>query len=491
MTKATETPVTTVQTGDHGRFAELALRHSLEAVLVTDLENRVLWGNAGFERMFGHPVASVRGRPVSELLDGPETDPEARATLNAAIANRSTATVEIAHYRANGERVWVEKTLTPIFDESGRHINHMSIARDITERREMEERARAVMEKEERRQRERKLLGQVSEWLYSAKSMDELLMVVSRSMETLLPEAAGQLFIYSNSRDMLDLKTEWNGTGAHDHIDAEDCWALRRGRAYRFGINAIEFPCHHAADEDTPYFCIPIIAQGDTIGLMHLAFDGCAAGEECGQTRSVLEARWELALLCAEQISLAVANVQLRQELLDQSVRDPLTGLWNRRWFLDAAHKEMKRAGRIGTELSLVSLDVDHFKLFNDHHGHDAGDIVLREAGALMRQMMPHPLAACRLGGEEFVILCPGLDHAQAIARANALREAIGRLEIPYADGILPAISVSAGVASLSDGFTQVDDLLRAADQALYRAKADGRNQVVSSRDMPRSVAAE
>jgi len=475
---------------EQGRFAELALRHSLEAVLVTDVKNRVLWANAGFERMFGHSPKGILGREVSGLLDGPETDPAARAELRRAMENRATVTVEIVHYRADGTRIWVEKTLTPIFDEGGRHISNMSIARDISRRRRLEDHTQSLMADEELRQGERKLLSQVSEWLYSAKSMGELLMVVSKSLETLLPEAEGQLFIYANSRDMLDLRAKWGGAGGPDHIEADECWSLRRGRAYAFGGRAIEFPCAHVTCQDTPYFCLPVIAQGDTIGLLHLAFTGLdpiSTGK--GHVKELLDRRWELALLCAEQISLAVANVQLRQELLDQSVRDPLTGLWNRRWFLDAALKEMKRAGRTGSDVSLVSLDVDHFKRFNDHHGHDAGDIVLREVGALMRQLMPHPLAPCRLGGEEFVILCPGLTHDETLARAESFREAVAALEVPYAQGMLPAISISAGVVSLSDGISHVEDMLKSADQALYAAKAAGRNRVVSAHALPRGGA--
>ena len=473
-------------------FAELALRHSLEAVLVTDVNNRVLWANAGFERMFGHSAKVILGREVSGLLDGPQTDPTSRARLASAMENRTTLTVEIIHYRSDGTHFWVEKTLTPIFDDSGRHISNMSIARDISKRKRLEDRAQSLMADEELRQGERRLLSQVSEWLYSAKSMDELLMVVAKSLETLLPDAEGQLYIYANSRDMLDLHAKWGGANGPEHMEADECWSLRRGRAYAFGGRAIEFPCGHVTCEDTPYFCLPVIAQGDTIGLLHLAFTGLdpiSTGK--GNVKELLDRRWELALLCAEQISLAVANVQLRQELLDQSVRDTLTGLWNRRWFLDAALKEMKRAGRTGSDVSLVSLDVDHFKRFNDHHGHDAGDIVLREVGALMRQSLPHPLAPCRLGGEEFVILCPGLDHDGALAHAESLREAVAALKVPYAQGMLPPINISAGVVSLSEGMFHVEDMLKAADQALYAAKSAGRNQVVSARALPRDGANE
>ena len=467
---------------EYRRYADLTLRHILDAVLVTDLDNNIVWVNSGFERMFGHRLDTIRGLPARGLLDGPETNPEAREQVLRAIQGRETLTVDILHYTASGDPVWVDKTLTPIFDEAGTHTHHMSINRDITERRRMEEKTREVLANEEQRQHERKLLSQVSEWLYSAKSLEELLMVVQKSMHTLMPESEGQLYIYSNSRDTLDLKTAWGDCSPHEHIDAEDCWALRRGRAYAYGTRAIEFPCAHTENADTPYFCLPIIAHGETIGLMHVAFsayDSAIMSREMVET--FLQQRWDLSLLCAEQISLAVANVQLRQELLDQSVRDPLTSLWNRRWFLEAAHKEIIRAERQGSPLSLISLDVDHFKKFNDHHGHDAGDIVLREVGALMRDVFPPPLAPCRLGGEEFVVLCPGLGHDAAMALADRFRVTLSELDLAYGEGKLPRITASAGVTSFPDCGAHVEDMLKHADRALYLAKDRGRNCVVSA----------
>src|SRR5690606_23949944 len=143
----------------------------------------------------------------------------------------------------------------------------------------------------------------------------------------------GQLYIYSSSRDTLELAAQWGDGEPDAHIGAEDCWALRRGRAYSYGIKAIEFACGHVHGKDHPYFCLPIIAQGETIGLLHLcfsAFDRTLVPREFIET--FMQQRWEVGLLCAEQISLAVANVQLRHELQDQSERDPLTNLWNRRW---------------------------------------------------------------------------------------------------------------------------------------------------------------
>ena len=488
----TSAPAPSDRSEDDRLYAALTLRHILDAVLVTDLANDIVWVNSGFERMFGHRLENIRGLPARGLLDGPETSPEARDRVLRAIEGRETLTVDILHYTATGEAIWIDKTLTPIFDEHGNHTHHMSINRDISKRRAMEEKTREVMANEEQRQHERKLLSQVSEWLYSAKSLEELLMVVRKSMHTLIPESEGQLYIYSNSRDTLDLETAWGDHQPHQHIDAEDCWALRRGRAYSYGTRAIEFPCSHVEGEDTPYFCLPIIAHGETIGLLHVAF---SAFDRSLMSREMIETflrqRWDLGLLCAEQISLAVANVQLRQELMDQSVRDPLTSLWNRRWFLDAAHKEIARAERQGTALSLVSLDVDHFKKFNDHHGHDAGDIVLREVGALMREVFTPPLAPCRLGGEEFVALLPGLDHDAALEIAERFRHALSELDLAYGDGKLPRITASAGVTSFPQCGGHVTDMLKHADLALYRAKDQGRNRVVSALEPEGRVAAQ
>jgi len=477
---------------EYRRYADLTLRHILDAVLVTDLDNNIVWVNTGFERMFGHRLDNIRGAPARGLLDGPETDAVARDRVLRATQGRETLTVDILHYTATGDTVWVDKTLTPIFDENGIHTHHMSINRDITERRLMEEKTCEVMANEEQRRHERKLLSQVSEWLYSAKSLTELLMVVQKSMHTLMPESEGQLYIYSNSRDTLDLKTAWGDGTPHEHVDAEDCWALRRGRAYSYGTRAIEFPCAHTENADTPYFCLPIIAHGETIGLMHVAFsayDRAIMSREMVET--FLHQRWDLSLLCAEQISLAVANVQLRHELLDQSVRDPLTSLWNRRWFLDAAHREINRAERQGSALSLISIDVDHFKKFNDHHGHDAGDIVLREVGALMREVFPPPLAPCRLGGEEFVVLCPGLTHGAAMDIADRFRIALSALDLTYGDGKLPPITASAGVTSAPDCGAHVEDMLKHADLALYKAKDRGRDCVVSAFSEKGQIAAQ
>ncbi|WP_158234182.1 sensor domain-containing diguanylate cyclase [Oceaniglobus indicus] len=467
------------------------MEHTTDAILFTDPDDTVVWVNEGFVRMYGYRLGDFAGKRPEDLLNAPDTDPAVTAQVLRALRERRPLQVELLNMRKSGNPVWVEKKLIPLFDATGRHIHNMSISRDITERKAMEANALEMTEAEAHRQHERRLLSQISEWLYSAKSLDELLMVVKKSMQTLLPEAEGQLYIYSNLRDTLELATRWGDGQAHDHIGAEDCWALRRGRAYAFGTKAIEFACSHVAGEEAPYFCLPIIAHGQTIGLLHLcfsAFDRSMVSRESIQT--FVQQRWQVGLLCAEQISLAVANVQLRHELQDQSMRDPLTNLWNRRWFMEASQRELNRARSTAGALSIVSFDVDHFKTFNDAHGHDAGDHVLREVAMLLDVQFTGACAPARIGGEEFVALCPGLSLADATRAAERFIESLAVLELAHGGTVLPRITASAGVAAFPEDGDKVDRLMKVADEALYRAKEQGRNRVIASNhSAPRKVA--
>ncbi|MEM9270965.1 MAG: GGDEF domain-containing protein, partial [Pseudomonadota bacterium] len=304
----------------------------------------------------------------------------------------------------------------------------------------------------------------------------------------LFPQAQGALYIYSNSRDVLDLAVHWGGGDPVAYLEPDECWALRRGRSYFYGANAIEFPCAHTKNEDTPNFCLPIVAHGDTIGLMNFAFADHSRGAQSPEAlEQILQPAWELGLICAEQISLAIANVRLRMELQDQSVRDQLTGLWNRRWFVDMLAKEIARSASRSLPLSLISIDVDHFKRFNDHHGHDAGDAVLRHVGEVLASQAQDGLAACRVGGEEFAMICPGFDQDRARALGDDLRDRVSEIVVRHGGQQLPRITMSAGVASLSEALRDPSALIKGADQALYAAKAAGRDQVKRFTDLDQS----
>lgn len=338
------------------------------------------------------------------------------------------------------------------------------------------EKDKVILERDLQRNKEVRLLSQLSEWMQASKSMEELFGITTTILKQLLPESSGSIYIYSNSRDVLEGSCSWNGAEHNSEIAPDDCWGLRRGRTYTYGIDEINFQCSHDHfDEDNVYLCIPIIAHGDTIGLLHINLHRTA------DNQAKIAELTELAQTCAEQISLAIANVRLRDELLSQSIKDPLTGLFNRRHFFEVARNQVTAATRKNQTFSIASFDIDHFKKFNDNYGHDAGDMVLRAVAELLRSEFEGNDFSFRIGGEEFTIILDAVTEDEAFERINRLRQSVENISVRYDGKQLPRITLSAGVAMFPSNGNLPQSLMRAADEALYHSKSLGRNCVTKS----------
>ena len=189
------------------------------------------------------------------------------------------------------------------------------------------------------------------------------------------------------------------------------------------------------------------------------------------------EETMKLAEWLSSQAAIAIENARLHDIVQWQAITDELTGLVNRRRFLDALRSEITRGQRLGGRLSVVLADLDGFKLVNDRFGHHAGDEVLIAFADLIKAHGRDVDVAARLGGEEFAVLLPetGLDGASAVA--DRLRLSLAELQIPLGVGEKVTVTASFGVAELGES-QSVDALLRAADSALYRAKEHGKNRV-------------
>ena len=236
--------------------------------------------------------------------------------------------------------------------EARKAAHDLEAARHQAEQAEL--RSRDVLTHERARQTEAKLLSQLDEWLQSCKSLEELFLIVSRFMARLLTGSKGELYIYSNSRDALEGKCNWNTIDLHAAIAADSCWALRRGRSYEFQADGLCFMCehvdaHHHGVPVEEYICVPIVAHGDTVGLLHIRFD------HLGPQSARIADKGAFAIRCGEHISMAIANVKLRDELRDQSIRDPLTGLYNRRFFMDVIRREISICERTTTPAAGVA----------------------------------------------------------------------------------------------------------------------------------------
>jgi diguanylate cyclase (GGDEF)-like protein len=180
----------------------------------------------------------------------------------------------------------------------------------------------------------------------------------------------------------------------------------------------------------------------------------------------------------AEQVGLSVSNLRLREALRNQSIRDPLTSLFNRRYLEEMMERETRRAVRAEYGLGVLMLDLDRFKTFNDTYGHDAGDTVLREAAAFLLKSVRAEDIVCRFGGEEFVIILPMADLKATYARAERIRSKVREMTVLHHGQSVGMITVSIGVAALPGHGTAPKGLLEAADAALYRAKREGRDRV-------------
>lgn len=310
--------------------------------------------------------------------------------------------------------------------------------------------------------------------LDSIKSPSELARVLPVYLRKLLPGTAGAVYIYRNSRDVLELKANWgNQTALAPTATPSDCWGLRLGRAH-VATPQNDLCCSHGAmpfDSHATQTCIPMISQGDVIGVLVITghqLDGNA--NDSNQITTI-----------AEQLSLAISNVTLRDTLRHQSTIDTLTGLYNRRFFDESLKRELARAQRSCSPCSVVMVDLDHFKRVNDTFGHDGGDLVLQAVSRAILQRVRASDVVCRYGGEELVIMLPDCEVDEAAKCAEVIRISLGSIVIQHARQTISGISASFGVAQWPGHGAGRQDLLQSADRALYLAKNTGRNKVVTA----------
>jgi len=346
--------------------------------------------------------------------------------------------------------------------------------------RQSSEKLSAGLQELERRNTEISLVGQMARALESPVSVKETFEIISFYCNKLLPHTSGELFLFRNSRDMLEKLMEWNNPlHPSPTMGPQDCWALRRGQPHKVdGTDGLACP-HHQDGEPRRggSFCIPLTAQGDVLGLI------CIEPQpETDEQRQTLELKEEaLAIAVSEQLALTLSNLKLRETLKQQSIIDPLTSLFNRRYMDETLNRELARASRKSLPLSVIVLDIDHFKNVNDKFGHDAGDTVLRSFAHCVKRSVRDSDMVCRLGGEELVLILTECDKQAALARAEKISADIRLLDIKHGLHYIGRLTASIGVATFPDDGDHADDLIKAADQAMYRAKNAGRDRIMAA----------
>jgi diguanylate cyclase (GGDEF)-like protein/PAS domain S-box-containing protein len=333
----------------------------------------------------------------------------------------------------------------------------------------------------EQRNREVTLITEMGDLLQASRTADEAYPIIARYARRLIPIASGAMYLTSGNGDPAEEVVSWGDAppGPSEHeLGLNECWALRRGRIYSMNDPETDPLCGHiTGPAPKTYICAPLIAQGETIGLLHLRCQSPDDEHACD-----LERRQSLANMLAEHIALALSNLHLRDELRSQAIRDPLTGLFNRRYMEATLEREIRRAMRHGTSVGVIMFDVDRLKPVNDTLGHDAGDELLRGIGNIMLTRFRGEDVACRYGGDEFTIVLPEASLSDVWQRAEELRESVKRLELDEDGREFGSITVSIGVAVYPDHGATAERLVQISDAAAYEAKAEGGDRVMIGR---------
>ena len=500
----------------HARDLAQVLDQIGEAVIVKDLNAVVTYWNREAASLYGFSAQEAIGQPLRKLhaADRSEAD-------YARILERIRSGLPTSHTterrKKSGELVRVALKTTPLLDSEGQLVGEITVARDVTALHHTEESLRAAQatlqarlaaireanrnltrEMAARRKAEAAMrrnnralaatvrqlesfhrageaLSRMAELLQSCTQRAEAYAIVRETGAQLFPDSSGSLYIFRESRDLLEHVTTWGGGKPPEPtLGPDECWALRLSSPH-FVPRKGAIRCRHGHDASGSYVCMPVQGQGQVLGLLHVAIEV--------SPRSMRPGRDDEQRLRAmtDRVGPALANLKLRDALREMALRDGLTGLYNRRYLEDALFRELHRAERSGKEVSVVMIDIDQFKHFNDKHGHATGDFVLSAVARTVAKCIRPSDIACRYGGEELAVVLAEADLECALERAEQMRQAIRDTPLTHLGQRLPPPTASFGIAVYPAHGTKPADLLKAADHALYRAKREGRDRVCAA----------
>jgi diguanylate cyclase (GGDEF)-like protein len=317
-------------------------------------------------------------------------------------------------------------------------------------------------------------LAELGSLLPASETLQDLDELIRQRLPEVFAGLSGAL--YTGSGDAFELQTSWGGLDVPTTMQAADCWALQFRVSHVVPGNVPAMSCRHVRRRTGDSICVPLYAHrdADAVGVLLIMDGGPTRGGGEGQLDG---AKRQLAAAVGEQIGLTLANLELRRKLQFWALRDPLTGLYNRRFVDEWLEREISRSNRSGGTIGIVMMDMDHFKKVNDLHGHDAGDTLLLSLGGLISSTVRAGDIASRYGGEEFVLLLSDIDLDTLVQRTEILRERVARLQVRHRGVTLPPVTMSAGVAVYPLHGSSAGEVLLIADDALYAAKKAGRNR--------------
>jgi len=467
-------------------YLDSLVQNSPLGIVVLDRKGSVELANSAFERLFQYDRQELTSIDIAHM-GIPDDEATDSAQLIPQIFAGNALHRTVRRRRKDGQILDLALHGVPLTvngEIRGAYLIYEDVSEQIrageAQRRHAELLDRLVKELE-LRTKQMTSLNEMGSLLVCSGTVKEACAVVADSLQRLFPDApSGALYLFRSSRDLIEAAVRW---GKKDVLaptfPPDACWSLRRGQPHWTGHPGSGIACQHLTQSSTSEcLCVPMVAQGNTVGVLHLEFESAAELQRDSGRESFRESRQQLAVSAASQIALSLASLQLRETLREQAVRDPLTLLFNRRFLEESLEREIQLAARKKQSIAVLFLDLDHFKRFNDTFGHDAGDMVLQSLADLFRNFFRATDICCRYGGEEFAVILPESSSHNAAIRADALRSEVKRLQLQYRKQTIGQLTLSVGVAAYPEHGSTSVELLKIADQCLYESKSRGRDVV-------------
>lgn len=361
------------------------------------------------------------------------------------------------------------------------HTLRLRLARIDAQRTLANDHMRRTIEVLEERNREERRLRRLMDQLHTCESWEAGYQLIGSAGPEIL-RSAGTIQVFNTDDNTGSIAASWSVTpGAQSFAVPADCAVFHEARTHQWWGSD---HCGQMCAGTGATTCQPLFKERVAIGVLVV---------QVPEASGSLDSSWppgdefrRLVMTFAEQISTWITTFELRESLRELSVQDPLTRLFNRRYFEATLDRELDASRRDGRPVSLVMLDIDHFKEFNDSYGHATGDLVLQQVAELLQDLFRDSDVPARTGGEEFTIVLPNCAEDVALARAEQLRARLMNCVIAVDGvGVIDPPTVSIGI-STSPPFAAVREmLLHGADRALYRSKRAGRDQTTVGRVSP------
>lgn len=469
---------------DVRNYLKQILESTSDGIAALDESNQVQIFNELYQTQFKKifDCSLTQGMTFEKVFD---KVPEHKSNLTQSWLNslRYDKEITVLEFEHEGKKNIFELSSIPIINErnevNGLVHNVSDITNRVREHTELEEsykKLTASIKELEMKNEQITLMIDMSDIMLATNSLEELSNIMGKYAQQLLTFCSGYLYVMHPSKNYLEMVGRWGTPTTQEAIfNPEQCWAIRLGRPHKIVKSHHELVCEHFHFEDdvmNTIMCVPLMAQNDIYGLLYM---------EIAKESFTLNHDQQLLITAfAELTALALANVRLRDNLRHQSIRDPLTGLFNRRFLEDGLFKQKLRAKGEKSSFAILMLDLDHFKKINDTFGHDAGDMALKEVGSVLEHATRTGDLASRYGGEEFVLILHNMDLENAKIRAEQIRLEVTKIRLKYGAQPIGPISISIGIAMYPTDSEDTEKLIELADKALYAAKKKGRNTVVT-----------